>query len=618
LVTDVALAPVALRQPASVTLRLMRLLLRYLKQYRLLILLALALASVNQIFSLLDPLIFRYVIDRYATKFDQYTTAEFVRGVTLLLAAAVGVAFVSRVAKNFQDYYVNVIVQRVGAEMYSDGIRHSLELPYSVFEDQRSGETLGKLQKVRSDVERFISLSINLIFTTLVGVVFVVIYALTVHWIIVPAFLATVPLLGTLSWVLSGRVKTIQKQIVAETTALAGSTTESLRNIELVKSLGLADQEVVRLNATTEKILKLELKKVKYIRSLSFIQGTTVNLLRTCILFLMLYLIFTQKITVGQFFSLLFYSFFIFGPMQELGNIINVYRETEVSLANFRKILETPKDPRPMSPVPISDIRDLEFQGVGFMHQTAHTAALTDISFSVTRGETIAFVGPSGAGKTTLVKLLVGLYQPKEGEILYNGVSGTSVDLDRLRERIGLVTQDAQLFSGTIRENLKFVNPHATDAECMDVLQKAAAHTLLARADKGLDTVIGEGGVKVSGGEKQRLSIARALLRKPHLLVFDEATSSLDSLTEEEISRTMRDVANSREVITILIAHRLSTVMHADRIYVLERGKIVEAGQHDDLLERTGLYYAMWRQQVGERRSTPQLPSGKPAQLTAT
>jgi ATP-binding cassette subfamily B protein len=412
-------------------------------------------------------------------------------------------------------------------------------------------------------------------------------------------------------------VKTIQKVIVAETTALAGSTTESLRNIELVKSLGLADQEVVRLNATTEKILKLELKKVKYIRSLSFIQGTSVNLLRTCILFMMLYLIFTQKITVGQFFSLLFYSFFIFGPMQELGNIINVYRETEVSLGNFRKILETPKDPKPANPVSVSDVRKLEFVDVGFMHQSANTPALTDISFAVNRGETIAFVGPSGAGKTTLVKLLVGLYQPKKGQVLYNGVDSTEIDLDRLRERIGLVTQDAQLFSGTIRENLKFVNPHATDEECLDVLHKSAANALLARADKGLDTVIGEGGVKVSGGEKQRLSIARALLRNPHLLVFDEATSSLDSLTEEEISRTMREVASSREVITILIAHRLSTVMHADRIYVLERGKIVEVGQHEDLLQQTGLYYAMWRQQVGERRAVPQLPSARPAQLTS-
>ncbi len=593
----------------------MNLLFAYLRNYRSLIVLALVLAATNQVFSLLDPLIFRHVIDDYATRFRDYTTREFITGAGKLLLLAMGVAFVSRVAKNFQDYFVNVITQRLGAEMYSDGIRHSLELPYSVFEDQRSGETLGKLQKVRSDVERFIGLSINLVFTTLVGVVFVIIYALTVHWIIVPAFLATVPLLGFLSWVLSGRIKTIQKQIVAETTALAGSTTESLRNIELVKSLGLADQEVMRLNATTQKILKLELKKVKYIRSLSFIQGTAVNLLRTCILFLMLYLIFTQKITVGQFFSLLFYSFFIFGPMQELGHMINVYRETEVSLANFRKILETPRDPKPANPVPLADIEELEFEGVGFMHQTASSPALTDISFTVKRGETIAFVGPSGAGKTTLVKLLVGLYPAKAGRILYNGLSSTSVDLDRLRERIGLVTQDAQLFSGTIRENLLFVNPRATDAQCLDVLHKAAANTLLARADKGLDTVIGEGGVKVSGGEKQRLSIARALLRDPHLLVFDEATSSLDSLTEEEISRTMRDVAVSREVITILIAHRLSTVMHADRIYVLERGKIVEAGQHDDLLQRTGLYYAMWRQQVGERRTTPQLPSPKPVQL---
>jgi ATP-binding cassette subfamily B protein len=589
----------------------------YLRKYRGLIVLALVLAATNQIFSLLDPLIFRHVIDDYATRFREYKTSTFIKGAGTLLLMAMGVAFVSRVAKNFQDYYVNVIVQRVGAEMYSDGIRHSLELPYSVFEDQRSGETLGKLQKVRSDVEKFISLSINLIFTTLVGVVFVIFYAFSVNWIIVPAFLATVPLLGVLSWTLSGRVKTIQKVIVAETTALAGSTTESLRNIELVKSLGLADQEVVRLNATTEKILKLELKKVKYIRSLSFIQGTSVNLLRTCILFMMLYLIFTQKITVGQFFSLLFYSFFIFGPMQELGNIINVYRETEVSLGNFRKILETPKDPKPVSPVSVSDVRKLEFVDVGFMHQSANTPALTDVSFDVNRGETIAFVGPSGAGKTTLVKLLVGLYQPKQGQILYNGVDSTEIDLDRLRERIGLVTQDAQLFSGTIRENLKFVNPHATDEECLDVLHKSAANTLLARADKGLDTVIGEGGVKVSGGEKQRLSIARALLRNPHLLVFDEATSSLDSLTEEEISRTMREVASSREVITILIAHRLSTVMHADRIYVLERGKIVEVGQHEDLLQQTGLYYAMWRQQVGERRAVPQLPSARPAQLTS-
>ena len=580
----------------------MRLLFSYLRRYSGIVVLALVLAAINQIFSLLDPLIFRHIIDDYATKFREHTTREFFRGVGLLLAAAVGVAFVSRVAKNFQDYFVNVITQRVGVDLYSDGIRHSLALPFQVFEDQRSGETLGKLQKVRSDVERFIAAFVNILFTTLVGVVFVMIYAFNAHWSIAPAYLATIPILGGLSSVLSRKIKVLQKQIVAETTALAGATTESLRNIELVKSLGLADQEVARLTATTEKILKLELRKVRYIRSLSFVQGTAVNFVRTMILLLMLYLIFTQEITVGQFFSLLIYSFFIFGPLQEMGNVINIYRETEASLANFEQILSTPPDPKPTSPVPVDDLRVLEFDRVTFTHQTASTPALTDVSFRVQRGETVAFVGPSGAGKSTLVKLLVGLYSPKAGRILYNGVESTRVNLDRLRERIGLVTQETQLFSGSIRENLLFARPGASDADCLAVLHQAAADGLLRRADRGLDTVIGEGGMKISGGEKQRLAIARALLRKPHLLVFDEATSSLDSLTEEEISRTMRSVATTSNVITVLIAHRLSTVMHADRIYVLERGRVIETGRHEELLELTGLYYAMWRQQVGERR----------------
>ncbi|HEY3937214.1 MAG TPA: ABC transporter ATP-binding protein [Bryobacteraceae bacterium] len=578
----------------------MELLLSYLKKHSRLVFLALLLAAVNQIFSLLDPLIFRHIIDQYATKFHQYTTGQFIRGVSLLLGAAVGVAFISRVAKNFQDYYVNVVTQRTGAELYADGVERSLSLPYAVFEDQRSGETLGKLQKVRNDVERFISAFVNILFTATVGVVFVTIYALRVDWVIAPVFLLTVPLLGGISSVLSRKIKVIQKTIVAETAALAGSTTESLRNIELVKTLGLARQEVNRLNSTTDKILVLELKKVRYLRSLSFLQGTAVNLLRTSILFMMLYLIFTQRITVGQFFSLFIYSFFIFGPLQELGNIINIYRETEASLNTLQEILQIPPEPKPANALPLGHLGSLEFEAVSFEHRTATRPAVNHVTFKLSRGETVAFVGPSGAGKTTLVKLLVGLYPPQSGVIRYNGIDAAEIDPEDLRSQIGFVTQDTQLFSGTIRENLLFVRPGASDAECLDVLHRAAADSLLARAHKGLDTLIGEGGVKVSGGEKQRLSIARALLRKPRLLVFDEATSSLDSITEEEITRTIRDVGERSDVMTILIAHRLSTVMHSERIYVLERGRIVEEGTHATLIAQTGLYYALWRQQIGE------------------
>jgi ATP-binding cassette subfamily B protein len=593
----------------------MKLLYGYLRNYWGLLVLALLLAAINQVFSLLDPYLFRRLVDHFVPK-DGGTNAlrfvpfwPFFREAAPYIGMMLGVAMVSRIAKNFQDYYVNVITQRLGAKMYSDGLRHSLDLPYQVFEDQRSGETLGRLQKVRIDVEKLIQSFVNVVFTAVVGITFVMWYAITVYWPIAVGYFLTIPLLGILSYFLSKRIKVIQKTIVAETTALAGSTTESLRNIELIKSLGLAQQETQRLNGITDKILKLELRKVRYLRSLSFVQGTFVNLLRNTIILLLLYLRVQNHISLGEFFSFFIYSFSIFGPLQELGAIIGIYRETEISLGNFQTILDTPKDVKPAQPKSVAHIENLAFEHVTFKHLTASGAALSDISFSTKLGETIAFVGPSGSGKTTLVKLLVGLYPPLSGQILYNGIPATDIDLDELREQIGFVTQDTQLFAGTIRENLRFVAPQATDEECLLALRQAAAHTLLARAPLGLDTVLGEGGVKVSGGEKQRLSIARALLRKPTLMVFDEATSALDSLTEEEIGKTVRELSGSRQHMTILIAHRLSTILHADRIFVLERGHIAEQGRHDELLAKKGLYYAMWRQQIGERHQEEIAPA---------
>lgn len=581
----------------------MNLLIEYLKNYKWIVVLALVLAAVNIGFSLLDPYITGRIVDSFIEKKDVLKRSEFIWGVLGLVGLGVGAAMVSRIAKNFQDYFTSIIVQKVGAQMYADGLKHSLELPYQVFEDQRSGETLGILQKVRQDSEKFITSFISILFVSLIGMVFVIVYSVTVSYKVTLIYFSAIPIISFVSWFLSRKIKTIQKSIVAETTALAGSTTESLRNIELVKSLGLANQEIDRLNKTTYKILGLELRKVKYVRSMSFVQGTTVNFVRSCMVVVLLILIFENTISPGQYFSFLFYSFFLFGPLQELGNVILAWREAEVSLGNFKRILSIPIDKKPENPVHLEKITKLAFQDVNFKHLTGKFNALTDISFSTHNGETIAFVGPSGSGKTTLVKLLVGLYQPIAGEVFYNDASSKQIDLDLLREKIGFVTQDTQLFSGTIRENLQFVRPGATDEECMRVLQQAACHNLLARADQGLDTVIGEGGVKVSGGEKQRLSIARALLRKPDILVFDEATSSLDSLTEEEITATIRDISVQTNHITILIAHRLSTIKHADRIFVLEKGHIIEQGRHEDLLLLNGLYYAMWRQQIGERES---------------
>ncbi|MBV8389444.1 MAG: ABC transporter ATP-binding protein [Mucilaginibacter sp.] len=579
----------------------MNVLLSYLQKHKWVVVIALLLAATNIGFSLLDPYITGRIVDKVIEQRNILQYNEYIGTVLKLVGMAIGVAMVSRIAKNFQDYYTNIITQKVGAAMYADGLKHSLELPYQVFEDQRSGETLGILQKVRLDCEKFVTSFIGILFVSLVGMVFVIIYSVSVSYKVTLVYFAAIPVIALVSALMSRKIKKIQKTIVSETTALAGSTTESLRNIELVKSLGLAKQEIERLNKTTYKILDLELRKVKYVRSMSFVQGTTVNFVRSVMVVVLLILIFHSTISPGQYFSFLFYSFFLFNPLQELGNVILSWREAEVSLGNFKRILSIPIDAKPEKPVLLESVQKLSFNNVSFRHLTANRNALNNISFETSVGETIAFVGPSGSGKTTLVKLLVGLYQPLEGDILYNDIPSKEIDLDELREKVGFVTQDTQLFSGTIRENLLFVRPNATDEECMEALQRAACQTLLSRAPQGLSTVIGEGGVKVSGGEKQRLSIARALLRRPDLLVFDEATSSLDSITEEEITETIRDVSVLKDHVTILIAHRLSTIMHADTIYVLEKGHIVESGRHEELLLQKGLYYAMWRQQIGEK-----------------
>jgi ATP-binding cassette subfamily B protein len=579
----------------------MHLLLNYLKKYKLLVFATFGFAIVNQCFSLLDPIIYGKLINLVVDFPKTSPVSEFMQAVAMLTLANIGVAMVSRIAKAFQDYTTNLVIQHFGADVYTDGLKYSLQLPYQDFEDKQSGSTLNILQRLRTDSEKFITSFINIFFTGLVGIVFIMIVSIKIYGpMFFVYFIASLVLYSVVNY-LSQKIKTVQVTIAKETNALAGATTESLRNVELIKSLGLTNQELSRLNIATQKILKLELKKVRSLRSISFIQGTLVNFLRQSILFILLYLAFRDRINVGEIATLQFFSFFIFSPLQEMGNVLISYRETQASLQNFEAILKAPLETKPDHPQQIQTIEKLSFDTVSFQHKSARHPAISEISFAVQRGETIAFVGPSGSGKTTLVKLLVGLYKPQSGSIRYNDIDSSLIDIDELRNQIGFVTQDTQLFAGTIRENLLFVRPDADDALLYDVLNKASCTNLLSRADKGLDSFIGEGGMRVSGGEKQRLSIARALLRDPKLLVFDEATSALDSITETEISSTIRAVSQAKDHMTVIIAHRLSTISHANRIYVLERGRIIETGRHAELLDEKGLYYAMWRQQIGER-----------------
>ena len=561
------------------------------------------LAAIAQILELIDPIIFGKIIDNFAVNTDGRNQQELVNGVLRLLALAVGIALLARLAHAFTDYFTRLVVQKFGLSIFDEGLKQTLRLPYSEFEDTSSGHVLSLLQKVRNDNERFISSFISTLFSAIVGVAFLIWYSITKHWALIPVFLVGVVWLGGLTGLLSRKIKTIQRSVIQETNKMSGAITESLRNIEFVKSMGLTWPEIKRLRTFTGNIFNLEMQKVRKIRTLTFLQKSVLLLLKESILFILLWLIFRNVLTTGELIAMQFISTRIMFPLQDLGSIILAYREAEASLQIFSNLMKKEPEFRPEEPVDIGEIEKLRFEDVSFRYRKADHDAIENLSFSAGIGETIAFVGPSGCGKSTLVKLLVGLYSPTRGTIYFDDVTAREIRYNRMRRQLGFVTQDTQLFSGSVRANLQFVKPEATDEEIIAALKKASSLRLVEESPAGLDTILGEGGKMVSGGEKQRLAIARALVRNPRILIFDEATSALDSLTEEEITDTLREISAGKKQIILMIAHRLSTIMHADRIYVLEKGKIVEEGNHSTLLENKGLYYAMWRQQIGERKS---------------
>lgn len=576
-------------------------LLAYLLPYKKTLAAVLLLATINQVFSLLDPQVFRRLLDNYLTKINELKATPDVlfKGIGLGMLAMVAVAMVSRIAKNFQDYFANVMSQKIGMTIFAQTISHAFHLPYANLEDQSSGQLLQNIQKAKIDIQTYLLNLINIVFTSLVSILFVLIMGFITHWLIGTMLFLLVPLMGSASYFLSKQIKKAQDSIVTQSAALAWATTETIRNISLVKILGLEQQELERINTANDGILDLELWKIRKIRSMEFIQGTMINALRVGVLWVLCWLVVKWNITIGQMFTFFRYTFYIFSPLGQLGVVMKSYQEAKASNDNLQKIMSLPSLPPVHNPTKIEPLTSLSLHDVSFAYND-QWETLKDLSLTMTKGNTYAFVGPSGSGKSTILKLLVGLYPPSRGEVLYNNVSLQTYDLAQLNRTIGIVTQDPQLFSGSIFENLKFVKPEATRENCLEVLEQAQLMEFISSQKDGIDTKIGEWGLKLSGGQKQRLAIARALLRNPELLIFDEATSSLDSIIEKEITDTIKHIATIRpNLLTILVAHRLSTIMHADEIFVLEKWSIVETGTHQNLVEEKGLYYALWREQSG-------------------
>jgi len=530
------------------------------------------------------------------------------------------------VAESVTDFVASVLwrnlAQTVEHEARMDAYRHIQELELAWFEDQSTGGLLSILNDDVNQLERFLDVGADELIRTAVNVVFVGI-----------VFFAAAPVLGVIAfvpiplivWASVRYQRRLEPRYAAVRTAagdLGGLLANNVSGIATIRSFTAEEREAERVAAASEAYREANRRAI--VLSSAFIPLIRMAILAAFTLTLVVggRAALDGTLEVGVFSVLVYMTQRLLWPLTRLGETFDLYQR---AMASTRRILDLLAvqpaivDGPGALPSPVRG--EVRFEGVRFAYgpppgdptldgadgagdRPAGPPVLDGLDLVVRAGETHAVVGATGAGKSTLVKLLLRLYDVDAGRITLDGVDVRDVPLAELRRAIGYVGQDVFLFQGTIRENLAYGRPDATDEELERAARLAEAHEFITALPDGYDTMVGERGQKLSGGQRQRLSIARAILKDPPVLVLDEATSAVDNETEAAIQRSLELVGRDRTV--VVIAHRLSTVRHADRIHVLAEGRIVESGTHDELVAARGLYAALWRIQTGEVHALPE------------
>ena len=580
----------------KVTLPLLKRIFSYLAPYWKQMTVVLICIVVSSAFSLLPSVLTGKII-------DEGLIGQDMRMLVILILTSLGVTLGANLIRVAESYLNTWIAQHITFDMRNKMYKHLQQMSQGFFTSNNQGDIITRMTSDISGVERVITSTFTSILSNVITLVVAVIIMFQENWILALVGMVVIPLFtiptrwaGKTRWTLTQESQECNDEIngiLNETLSVSGQL--------LVKLFGRETYEYDRYEKANNRMIRLNIKESMAGRWFMVIINTFSSV-GPMLLYLVggiLMMKYNSDLTVGDITVLVALLGRMYGPVNSL---LNMQVEWIRSMALFTRIFEYYDMPIEIKNaenaiIPESTKGNIAFKHVEFAYNEERQI-LKDINFELKSGNSIAIVGPSGSGKSTIVNLIPRLYDVLGGEVTFDGVDVRKLDLEYLRNQIGIVSQETYLFNGTIRENLLYAKPDATEEEMIEACKKANIYEFVQKQEKGLDAMVGNRGLKLSGGEKQRLSIARVLLKDPVLFIFDEATASLDSISESKIQEAINPIINSRT--SILIAHRLSTILAADEILVIKDGVIAERGVHADLVKAGGTYTELYETQFGK------------------